>query len=321
MHGISATRRKVILGLLLAGSLVFGSTTLRAATTGGGLAGAPSGAASVYGTDDRKLVNDTTQFPWSAIGLVEVHVGYETYVGTGVMIGRYLALTCGHVVDGSETGNPSSVDFIPGENSGNEPFGRANVVKIIPAPQWAASAADGYDMAIIVLDTPIGDQTGYFQIGVQPDVFFGSAALTTAGYPTDKGTVYQYTVSGHSYGLDGNVIIHDLDSEPGQSGSPIWYGGNDQTARLVGVLEGSYLTMSGEEGIGARIDQQAANWIDEQLAANNDVSQGITGAVTPDSSTSSLNDIGSMCGFGSMQALFGGFLAWSLALVSRRHGR
>ena len=250
-----------------------------------------------------------------------MQVGWETYVGTGVMIGRHLAMTCGHVVAGPETTNASSVTFIPGENGGDEPFGRIQVIKVIPAPQWAASASDGYDIAILVLGNPIGDLTGWFQISVQADEFFANASLTTAGYPTDLGTLNPYTVSGHSYGMDGNVIIHDLDSEPGQSGSPVWYGGNDAGARLVGLLEGSYITTSpfgtGQEGIAARIDGTVADWIDQQLAAYGDATQGIGGStVTPttDPSTSA----GSMCGWGSMQSLIGGVLAYTACLVSRR---
>ncbi len=278
----------------------------------------PQPAASVYGTDSRQAVQDTTHFPFSAIGLVEVQVGWEFYIGTGVMIGRYMALTCGHVVNGDETNHANNIEFVPGEDGGQEPFGRAKVIKVIPAPQWASYRDDGYDIAILVLDRPVGDRTGYFQIAVQPNAFFDAASLTTAGYPTDWGGYNPITVSGRSYGMDGNVIIHDLDSEPGQSGSPIWYGGNDSTARLVGLLEGSYLTSSpfgtGTEGIAARIDQQTANWIDEQLAAHNDVSQDITGEVTDASTTRS----GSLCGFGSMQALLGGALAYTACFVSRR---
>ena len=326
-HGILARWRKAFLGLFLTGISSIGYCATAAES--GALAPAavssvraPGPMSSVYGTDDRKPVSGTTHYPWSAIGLVEVQVGWETYVGTAVMISKYLALTCGHVVNGPETNHPSSITFIPGEDGGDEPFGRINVVKVIPTPQWAAYAADGYDIAILVLDSPIGDSTGWFQIAVQPDAFFANASLTTAGYPTDMGTLYPYTVSGRSYGMDGNIIVHDLDSEPGQSGSPVWYGGNDETARLVGLLEGTYITSSpfgsGQEGIAARIDSTTANWIEQQLANYNDVSQGIGGStVTP--ATDPTTDLSSsMCGWGSMQALFGGVVAYTACLVSRR---
>jgi V8-like Glu-specific endopeptidase len=327
VHGILAKWRKASLGLFLASISSAGYCTT-AAESGSHVSAAPSsiGApdpmASVYGTDNRKPVGGTTQFPWSAIGLVEVQVGWETYVGTGVMIGKSLALTCGHVVSGPETRNATSITFIPGQNGGEEPFGRINVVKVIPTSQWAASAADGYDIAILVLESSIGDSTGWFQIAVKPDAFFADAILTTAGYPTDMGTFNPYSVSGRSYGMDGNIIIHDLDSEPGQSGSPVWYGSNDGGARLVGLLEGSYITSSpfgtGQEGIAARIDSTTANWIEEELAAYGDVPQGIAGSTVTPTTDPSPNFDTSMCGLGSTQALFGGALAYSACLVSRR---
>jgi V8-like Glu-specific endopeptidase len=313
MQDLPAVRRLGLLGLSIAAVLAFAASPALADSLLGG-SRIPGPAAAIYGTDDRRPVSDSTRFPHSAIGLVKVETDSDVFVGTGVMIGRFLALTCGHVVSSSETQDAQSIEFIPAKNGGVEPFGRAKVVRVIPTPQWAASADDNYDMAILVLETAIGDDTGYFQIAVQPTSFFENVALTTVGYPTDMGTIHPYISSGRSYGLDGNIIVHDLDSESGQSGSPIWYGGLDSSARLVGLLEGSYMTMGSVKGIAARIDQQTANWIEQYLAIYYDNPQGIAGDVTDNPPPAS----SSACGLGSLQALVAASLTWSAALVTRR---
>ncbi len=249
----------------------------RTATT---LLDPPAQAALIFGTDDRRIVSNTTTFPWSAIGQVQLDFGDpEVYVGTGVMIGRYLALTCGHVAADPSLGTPTRILFVAGQTSYVNPYGQAKAVRVIPSPQWLASEDDGYDMAILVLDRPLGDQTGYFQIAVQPEAFFDALPVESAGYPTDLGGADMYTVSGTTAGMEGNVLFHDLDTEPGQSGSPIWYGDAAKgEARLVGLDEGSYVTptVSGilTRGIAARIDASVANWINSQLAANGDVTAG-----------------------------------------------
>lgn len=280
--------------------------------------------AFIYGSDDRRVVSNTSTFPWSAIGQVQISLGSGYYIGTGVMIGRYLALTCGHVAADPANGKPLSIFFAPGQTRYARPFGRIKVTEVIPAPQWKAHQSDGYDLAILVLAEPVGDQTGYFKIAVQPKSFFDNLSVEAAGYPTDLGGMDMYTISGVTGGMDGNLLFHFLDTEPGQSGSPFWYGDPAKgEARLVALNEGSYLTMTGdgtiERGIAARIDQSVANWIDEQLAAHNDVSQDISAPVDPASQVQSGT---SFCGTGLSPFLVLGIAGWGSCLVARRcrHG-
>lgn len=285
-------------------------------------------SASIFGTDDRRIVNNTTTFPWSAIGQVQLgNGGSDVYVGTAVMIGRYLALTCGHVAADPALGAFKQIKFFPGLTRTSEPFGQATVVQVIPSPQWKADQDDGYDIAILVMDRPIGDETGYFRIAVQPDTFFDNQPLETAGYPTDLGGADMYTVSGNSMGMEGNVLFHDLDTEPGQSGSPMWYGdAATGQARLIGLDEGSYLTatLGGviDRGIAARIDQSVADWINEQLAANGDILQDPTVPDSPVTTTPTVGTMGptdtSMCGQGVVPFLTLGAAGWGACQVSRR---
>ncbi len=242
-------------------------------------------AAKIFGTDDRQLVQDTTRFPWSAVGIIEAGFSNgDLRTGTGVMIGNKTVLTVAHVVYDATMGWATAIYFVPGKNGITEPFGQIQVTQSMALDGWTQKRDDNYDIAILVLNSPVGKQTGFFKIAVEADSFFSDAFLNTAGYPGDLGSVYQYSGTGNSYGLDGNMILHAIDSEPGQSGAPLWTGNpTDGSAKLVGLMKGTMETIQSgnttEDGLATRITQEFANWIDEQLAKEGDVSQDITAPV------------------------------------------
>ncbi len=222
----------------------------------------------IFDADDRHLVTDTTAFPASAIGQVQATIGDRSFIGTGAMIGEKTVLTCGHVVYDPELGAADSVYFVPGKNGTKQPFGRIKAAKVITLDPWTKFGDDNYDLALLILESSVGKQTGYFQIQVQPPSFFsGNRLVYSAGYPQDLGFgEYQYSVTGNVYALDGNLFLHSIDTEPGQSGSPVWSGDAAAgTARVFGVDTGWIETISGSErtadGMGMHITQEFANWI------------------------------------------------------------
>jgi V8-like Glu-specific endopeptidase len=232
----------------------------------------------VFGTDDRLVVGDTTQFPWSTIGMVQATwnlASGETLLskGTGTLVGNSLVLTAGHCVYDQTEGWAHQIVFIPGANDGQEPFGRASSVRTISQSGWVESDDNRYDLALIVLDKPLGVQAGYMRIGAEPDSFFVDRNLNTAGYPaeTKPGNVMYHT-SGASMDVQNGLIRDTLDSEPGQSGSPIWYYQADTQSRdLVGVLTGSQqLNTNGQitdaYNVAVKIDGTFAQWISDTLA-------------------------------------------------------
>ncbi len=239
-------------------------------------------AAKIFGNDDRQYVSDTTTFPWSAIGLIEAGFSNgDLHTGTGVMIGNKTVLTVAHVVYDATLGWATTIYFVPGKDGNTEPFGQIRATQSMALEGWTGRSDDNYDIAMLVLASSVGKQTGYFKIAVEPDSFFADQFLYTAGYPGDLGSVYQYSGTGSSYGREGNMILHSIDSEPGQSGAPIWTGNPaDGSARLVALMKGTMETIQNgkvtEDGLGTRITQEFANWIDGQLAENNDSAQGIS---------------------------------------------
>jgi V8-like Glu-specific endopeptidase len=240
----------------------------------------------VFGEDDRQPVGDTTQFPWSSIGLLEATWRKPDRIivstATGTLIGNRIVLTGGHCVYDPEDGWADEVLFIPGRNGPHEPFGRAYSTRSISQRAWVEHGDNRYDLAMIVLDQPLGAQAGYMPIAVESEAFFTNRNLNTAGYPGEimPGDV-QFHAFGVALGAGDGLIRHVLDSEPGQSGSALWYyEPQSQERRLVGVLTGTReITVAGQlidaYNVAVHIDAAFAGWIQDTLLRYDTVVQDI----------------------------------------------
>lgn len=283
----------------------------------------PPRASVIFGTDQRTRVQDTTVFPWSAVGQVQAIYANEILEGTGAMIGNHTVLTAAHVVyDPSLGGWADSITFIPGLNGNSMPFGQATVTSHIVPQAWIDTADEGSDIAVLGLNAEVGTQTEFFQIAEPTASFLNGLPLASAGYPADLDNNFQYSAPGTGTGVDGNFLLEDIDTEPGQSGSPIWY--VDATSGrplLIAVLKGTrQLTDSSGnatiQGIGVLVTPQFATLIDDALAANGDAAQDIpTAPIAP--VTPSTPQCGT-CGAGLGQAGLVCTLGYGACFFSRR---
>ncbi len=247
----------------------------------------PPMASQIFGGDNRRPVTNTTVYPWSTVGEVQAFFGNIVQVGTGVMIGNKTILTAAHVVYEHGGGPAEFVDFIPALSGNLEPFGRATVVDRVIPQAYIDSQDEGSDIAILALDQPLGTQTGIMPISAPAMSFFDNLALLSAGYPADLAQDVMYSASGNSLGVDGNFLLEMIDTEPGQSGSPIWY--DDSTTgepRLVAILKGTReLTDNAGvrtvQGVGVRITPAYAQLIDDTLQKYGDTPQNISVAPGP----------------------------------------
>jgi len=277
----------------------------------------------VFGTDSRQAVTDTTSFPWSTIGLV-VSTWKErgTWVGTGVMIGRQTVLTCGHNVCDPAEHWADSIVFIPAKNGTSEPFGRISVTRHFAWDAWVQKGDSQYDIAVLILESSVGDQTGRMDFSAQPAAFFKGRLLNSAGYPGDLAVEYgMYSESANAREVDGNFILHTVDATAGQSGSPLWdYNSISQARTIVGVMRGSRTTTNSdgtteEWNIAVRITDQFEAWIGDLLTQyDEDPSRSSTGtgstATTLSGRAEPSTGLVPACGAGIL-----GPLALSLAVI------
>ncbi len=320
----------VIAGLLI-GMCGWSAALVRAQTAAGP---APSVAKSssllkVFGDDERERVTDTTQLPWSAIGWVQsvwYQDGFMSLVttGTGVLIGNSVVLTAGHCIYDQEHGWADRVVFVPGKSGDTEPFGRSSAVRNISQRAWVDEGDNRYDVAMIVLEQALGEQAGHITVGIEPDSFFVNRNLNTAGYP---GELFPGDVQYHSFGTSMDVqdglLRHELDSEHGQSGSPIWYYDPEgDSRRIVGVLTGSRdLTSNGEVidsyNVGIHLDTTFGEWINETLAKYDTVGESVDLDATDPVADSSA----APCGIGVPATAAVGLMLMAFLGTVRRHHR
>lgn len=170
---------------------------------------------------DNRYAVDTNYFPYSAVGYLSIDSG--NYRGTAFMVDDNIAVTAGHCVVGHDY-----IEFFPGRDGDNYPYGSAWVTRYI----WAGPENYGdnqpfeYDWAVLVLDSDIGNNTGWFGVSNMaeypngPSGWVGLLADVT-GYPGDKG-FSQYRGSGNILDATDQLLVIDSDIKGGSSGSPVF---------------------------------------------------------------------------------------------------
>src|SRR5215471_5280303 len=184
----------------------------------------------IIGTDDRKLVSDTTIFPYSAVVRVVVDFngdGIFDTAGSGAMIGANDVLTAGHLLWNSQYGFAKNIMVLPAEAGSDVPFGSAVGQTWTVPPEYVSSGGSvDFDIGVINLSTNIGVSTGWF--GLQPvsAQTVTNSTVTLDSYPTDlTGGQYQYTSSDKVDAVVGNALLYNgaLDMYFGSSGGPLWW--------------------------------------------------------------------------------------------------
>jgi V8-like Glu-specific endopeptidase len=96
-----------------------------------GLVLPPSSFASIHGTDHRVRVNDTTQYPYSAVGW--------TGSCTASVIGKNLVLTAAHCLDGIVLDVSKFIPGYQGPYENDKPYGEYTIRKTIVSKQWEST--------------------------------------------------------------------------------------------------------------------------------------------------------------------------------------
>jgi V8-like Glu-specific endopeptidase len=215
---------------------------------------------TVFAPDDRRIFQDTSH-PWSTVGLVQTPHG----TGSGVMIGPRHLLTVSHVIDWNVAPPFAAnwVKFTPSYFDGSEPFGHAFSTNIYwfnkdSGDNTIDQTEEQFDYVVVVLDSRIGEQTGWMGARGYSDSWDGLNVWSHMGYPGDLNNGQRPSFQG-GFPMDGSdsepdtheAITHKADVFPGQSGGPMfgWWDG-DVGPRAVGTQSWQTSDENGASGGG-----------------------------------------------------------------------
>lgn len=214
---------------------------------------------TVIGVDNRTRLLDTQMAPWRMICAIRARWGSRLMVGTGCFIGPDTILTAGHVTYAREFQKlAQQVEVIPGlsvERAGGEkrPYGSAMAREVHVHENWKNGFSPRFDVSVIKLDKPLGQQVGWFGLGARPreDLLLNWAHVT--GYPGEmkeerpEGAVadvppIQAAQLWHHAApieeIENGRLFYKTDTTPGQSGAPVYVlseAGQYGAPQVVGV--------------------------------------------------------------------------------------
>ena len=192
---------------------------------------------SVVGKDDRVPIVDTTVLPWRCIcHLVVDGLHDDQVLGTGWMAGPRTVLTAGHNLFSRKANRfAERVTVIPGRHVDQAPFNFFRSKSFDVHQRWHDLGDERFDLGVIWLNERVGDRIGWFGFASRPDDEMSSLIVNTAGYPADKRLGTQWFNAGRIDEVGPRVLQYGLDTEAGQSGSPIFATDSDSERLVLAV--------------------------------------------------------------------------------------
>ncbi len=203
-------------------------------------------AENVVGIDNRVRVTETAAVPWRCICQLEIEydrgpVGF----GTGFFVGPKTVITAAHVLVDISFGatlvrRAKKVRVVPGRNGAMAPYGYVVSTDFDYPDPWKKSeidheAAARVDVGAIQLpdDATVdgcryGERIGYFGLHAREDFSNGDGTfllVNNAGYPLTPNRPYGtlWYNAGRVHAVEQPFIDYMIDTEGGQSGSPIFF--------------------------------------------------------------------------------------------------
>jgi V8-like Glu-specific endopeptidase len=244
---------------------------------------------NVIGFDDRVLVTDTTRTPWRCICHLEIT--YETGAvgfGTGWFAGPHVVVTAGHCVyDRASRRRATQIRVIPGRNTSLAPYGYVVATRFAPSPGWDSlpDATDendlaAHDYAAIFLhrdeevgDAPFGERIGYFglrEFDAAEKAELEMVIVNNAGYPQtalkpygsmwfNAGRVHRSEAARP----DERFLEYMVDTEGGESGSPVFIYDSTKNQRLVVAIHTTGNFVNRGVRVTSEVFDQISSWIDD----------------------------------------------------------
>ncbi len=202
---------------------------------------------SIHDNDDRLRVTNTTSYPWNTICYLSFDMNRDNYRGSGTLISPLCVLTCGHNVWDQDLGVWSrDVKVTAGQYQYSEgepidkPYGTVSYSSVDTSRGYVNGSGTGeYDYGVVKLQESFTGISTFI-----PLVYDASPTIVhVVGYPgavkdeyNSYGMWYDY---GQVIGYEGDnnrIMLHVVDTSPGQSGSPVWtYDSVTESYRLVAI--------------------------------------------------------------------------------------
>lgn len=214
------------------------------------------GTYSIIGTDDRWKITNTSQYPYTTIARITVEYQDGTAAcGTGAMINSRLLATAGHVLINSNGSHPKSIRMQFGQNGSYVYYDTSSISSYIYRTGYETNRPTEADYGFVVFkDNTVSSITGHMGIVTSPSI---SDKLYTAGYPGAMGYYYMYAATGNIVSMTDDLIYHDMDTQPGQSGSPVYIIGTNGYPYLVAM----HSSGAGTVNIARRLEPELFYWL------------------------------------------------------------
>lgn len=227
-------------------------------------------ARAVLGKDERVQVNNTTRYPFSAVGYLEMADDKGgSYSCTASLIGPRTIVTAAHCLyDHEHDGDPwrDKFTFWPALASEKAvPFDGVAYETAYVAQGFIDNYGGNYDtvwpydLGVITLQEPIGDKVGWLGYWHYSDL--GDFTANIVGYPYDKAafTMWRTACDVRSEDIGDYDLAFTCDISDGMQGAPIYvYDENAKARVLVGITIGDL----GDKNWGLRLYQALFEWID-----------------------------------------------------------
>lgn len=231
-------------------------------------------AETVIHTDDRIRILDPETLPWRMICSLEIQGTVGGGIGTGWFAGPKTIITAGHCVFHPNLGGwAKEIKIAPGRYGSEFPFPKAATLtkplvsrRFDSIKGWTEDLNTDFDFAVIHLDEPVGDETGWFSIASEDDINIKGLLVNVAGYPADREFGrFQYFASSKIDKVLASRFFYEADTYGGQSGGPVWFQDNNNQPVVIGIHSygvGGNFTSNSATRINTYVFQILKNWID-----------------------------------------------------------
>jgi glutamyl endopeptidase len=256
--GRSVTLSRAALAGLSQAAGAAGHAPAGARTAPGTKTGPVAKPGSVIGADERIQEGSTTVSPWGSI----VHIELNTGGCTGFLLSRDTVVTAGHCVwDGAWA---TSYTVYPGRNGTDvKPYGSCSGGSgdLWSNTTWTSGGSSDYDYGMIKLSCDVGNSTGWMGWWYNPSETMTGQSFYVEGFPGDKAYGTMWWDSDPITGQTDRRLTYNIDTAPGESGSPIYRFRSSNEPYCTGWCIAGIHTNGGSSNSGTRFNAEVAGII------------------------------------------------------------